>query len=61
VPSEPRNAKGSHDELDWYKLHLDVADGDIPISWLLTSAPLHDSQAAIPAYNGDSRARDQPR
>ena len=31
-----------------YKLHLDVADGDIPISGLLTSASLHDSQAAIP-------------
>lgn len=31
-----------------YKLHLDVADGQIPISMLLTSAKLHDSQAAIP-------------
>ena len=31
-----------------YKLHLDVADGDIPISAILTSASLHDSQAAIP-------------
>ena len=31
-----------------YKLHLDVADGQIPISCLLTSASLHDSQAAIP-------------
>ena len=29
-------------------MHLDVADGDIPISGLLTSASLHDSQAAIP-------------
>ena len=28
-----------------YKLHIDVADGQIPISCLLTSA-LHDSQAA---------------
>jgi hypothetical protein len=28
--------------------HLDVADGDIPISAILTSASLHDSQAAIP-------------
>ena len=31
-----------------YKLHIDVADGQIPISCLLTSAALHDSQAAIP-------------
>lgn len=31
-----------------YKLHLDVADGQIPISAILTSASLHDSQAAIP-------------
>ena len=31
-----------------YKLHIDVADGQIPISCLLTSASLHDSQVAIP-------------
>lgn len=31
-----------------YKLHVDVADGQIPISCLLTAASLHDSQAAIP-------------
>ena len=31
-----------------YKLHLDVADGQIPISAILTAANLHDSQAAIP-------------
>ena len=31
-----------------YKLHLDVADGQIPISAILTAASLHDSQAAIP-------------
>ena len=31
-----------------YKLPLDVADGQIPISCLLTSASLHDSQVAIP-------------
>jgi hypothetical protein len=31
-----------------YKLHLDVADGQIPISCLLTSASLHDSQTAVP-------------
>ena len=31
-----------------YKLHIDTADGDIPISCILTSASMHDSQAAIP-------------
>jgi len=31
-----------------YKLHLDVADGQIPISAVLTSASVHDSQVAIP-------------
>ncbi len=43
-----RNAKGYQTHWIGYKLHLDVADGDIPISCLLTSASLHDSQAAIP-------------
>lgn len=31
-----------------YKLHLDVVDGQLPISALLTGAHVHDSQAAIP-------------
>jgi hypothetical protein len=31
-----------------YKLHLDVADGQVPISVLLTGAGVHDSQVAIP-------------
>jgi Transposase DDE domain/Transposase domain (DUF772) len=31
-----------------FKLHLDVADGQIPISAILTSASVHDSQVAIP-------------
>ena len=31
-----------------YKLHIDAADGGVPVSCLLTSASLHDSQAAIP-------------
>jgi hypothetical protein len=43
-----RNAKGHKTSWIGYKLHIDVADGDIPVSCLLTSASLHDSQAAIP-------------
>ncbi len=38
------------DRTSWtgYKLHLDVADGDIPVSCPLSWASLHDSQTAIP-------------
>jgi hypothetical protein len=42
------NSKGHHSYWRGYKLHLDVADGQVPISALLTSASVHDSQAAIP-------------
>ncbi|HWF07632.1 MAG TPA: transposase, partial [Bryobacteraceae bacterium] len=31
-----------------YKLHLDVADGQLPISAILTSASVNDSQVAVP-------------
>lgn len=41
------NSKGYKETWVGYKLHLDVADGQIPISCILTSASLHDSQAAI--------------
>lgn len=43
-----RNSKGHPEYWVGYKLHLDVADGGIPISCILTSASLHDSQAALP-------------
>ena len=43
-----RNAKGHQVSWIGYKLHLDVADGRIPLSGILTSASLHDSQVAIP-------------
>jgi hypothetical protein len=38
-----------------YKLHLDVIDGDIPVSAVLTSASTHDSQAAIPLMQMTAR------
>ena len=47
-PGVKQNAKGYRTHWIGYKLHMDVADGDIPISAILTSASLHDSQAAIP-------------
>ncbi len=43
-----RDSKGYKTTWIGYKLHLDVADGDIPISCILTSASLHDSQVALP-------------
>ena len=43
-----RNAKGHQGFWIGYKLHVDVADGGIPISCILSSASLHDSQVAIP-------------
>ena len=42
------NAKGFKTTWIGYKLHIDTADGDIPVSCLLTSASVHDSQVAIP-------------
>jgi hypothetical protein len=42
------NSKGHKESWIGYKLHLDVADGQIPISCVLTSASLHDSQVAVP-------------
>ena len=43
-----RNSKGKTEYWRGYKAHLDVIDGDIPVSFILTSASLHDSQVAIP-------------
>lgn len=43
-----KNSKGYKETWIGYKLHIDVADGQIPISCILTSASVHDSQAAIP-------------
>jgi len=43
-----RNSKGHQESWIGYKLHLDTIDGDIPVSALLTSASVHDSQVAIP-------------
>jgi Transposase DDE domain/Transposase domain (DUF772) len=43
-----KNSQGAEEHWRGYKLHLDVADGQIPISAVLTSASLHDSQVAIP-------------
>lgn len=43
-----QNAKGYKESWNGFKLHLDVNDFGVPISALLTSASVHDSQVAIP-------------
>lgn len=43
-----KNSNGFKVSWKGYKLHIDAADGQIPISCILTSASLHDSQAALP-------------
>jgi transposase len=43
-----KNSKGHAEHWIGYKLHLDIADGCVPISAILTSASLNDSQVAIP-------------
>ena len=43
-----QNAKGYKTSWNGYKLHLDTNDIGLPISALVTSASLHDSQVAIP-------------
>ena len=42
------NSKGNKYYWVGYKLHLDVADGQIPISCVLTSASVNDTQVAVP-------------
>ena len=41
-----------------YKLHIDVADGDIPVNAILTSASVHDSQVAMPLMTSTSKKLD---
>jgi hypothetical protein len=42
------NAQGYKNSWNGYKLHIDTADCGVPISALLTSASVHDSQTAVP-------------
>jgi transposase len=43
-----KNSKGYKETWIGYKLHIDSADGQIPVSCILTSASTHDSQVALP-------------
>lgn len=42
------NSKGLKESWIGFKFHLDAADGQIPVSCILTSASTHDSQVALP-------------
>jgi hypothetical protein len=42
------NAQGFKNSWKGYKLHLDTASSGLPISAIITSASVHDSQCAIP-------------
>lgn len=43
-----KDSKGNTMYWTGYKLHLDIVDGGIPVSAIVTSASVHDSQVAIP-------------
>lgn len=43
-----KNAQGYKETWRGYKLHVDTSDSGLPVTVLLTSASLHDSQVAIP-------------
>lgn len=42
------DSKGNINYWVGYKCHIDTGDGDIPLSCIVTSASIHDSQVAIP-------------
>lgn len=42
------NSKGFKETWIGFKFHVDAADGQIPVSCILTSASIHDSQVALP-------------
>jgi hypothetical protein len=50
-----KNSKGYKESWSGYKLHIDSADGQIPVSCILTSASTHDSQVALPLATLTSR------
>jgi len=50
-----KNSKGNKESWIGYKLHIDSADGQIPVSCILTSASTHNSQVALPLATMTSR------
>lgn len=50
-----KSSQGHQQYWRGFKLHLDVSDGQIPVSAVLTSASVHDSQVAIPLMTMTSK------
>ncbi len=50
-----KNSKGHKESRIGYKLHIDAVDGQIPVSCVLTSASMHDSQVALPLADMTNR------
>lgn len=50
-----RNSKGFSETWIGYKLHLDTANGIVPVAAILTAASTHDSQVAIPLARTSER------
>ena len=50
-----RNSKGFKETWIGYKLHLDTANGIVPVAAILTAASTHDSQVAIPLARTSER------
>ena len=55
LPKDFDQGRKSHYTWKGYKLHMDITDRGIPISAVLTSASVHDSQVAIPLEELSSR------
>ena len=55
-----RNAKGHTTSWIGYKLHVDTADGGIPIGCIMTSASTHDSPGGDSVGDPDGRAGREP-
>jgi hypothetical protein len=49
------NSKGFKENWIGDQFHIDTADGDIPVSAVLTSASLHESQVALPLMHLSSQ------
>lgn len=50
-----KNAKGYKESWNGYKLHADINDTMLPLSVVITSASVHDSQVAIPLIKMTSK------
>jgi hypothetical protein len=52
-----RNSQGYQESWQGYKFHIDIADGDIPVSGILTSASVNDSKALRAELKAEAKAK----